>query len=63
MTPHERDETLAQIRVDVADIRARIESLPDHEKRLRSLERFRYGVPGTAVLAVLLSIVALVPHA
>jgi 50S ribosomal subunit-associated GTPase HflX len=50
------EETLATLiretREDVADIKARIESLPDHEGRLRSLERFRYAVPGAALVGV-----------
>ena len=59
MSPGERDEILTQIRVDVADIKARIESLPDHERRIRSLEKFRYGIPG-ALLVALISLV--IPH-
>lgn len=56
-------DLLTATREDVADIKARIESLPDHETRLRSLERFRYGVPGSAFLALLVSAIALiVPH-
>lgn len=38
---------------DLAFIRQRIEALPDHEIRLRSLERFRYAIPSVAVLGLL----------
>jgi hypothetical protein len=60
MNEHERDEILTQIRVDVADIKARIEMLPDHESRIRILERFRYAVPGAAALAVAVAVSGLV---
>lgn len=63
MNDSDRDRILTEIRVDVADIKARIEAVPDHENRIRSLERFRYSVPGTAILGVLLAIAGLaVPH-
>jgi hypothetical protein len=34
------------------------EEADDHELRIRVLEKFRYAVPGAAVIAVLLSAVA-----
>jgi hypothetical protein len=37
---------------DLVFIRSRIEALPDHEVRLRTLERFRYAVPSAAVLGL-----------
>lgn len=55
-------EDLFAIREDVAYIKAKIESLPDHEHRLRSLERWRYGVPGSVIAAVLALITALFAH-
>ena len=48
-------EDIIQIREDMAYIKARIEALPDHEIRLRSLERFRYAVPGSTVVALVVS--------
>jgi hypothetical protein len=48
-------EELAAIREDVAYIKAKIESLPDHETRLRTLERFRYAIPGVSVLSFIVA--------
>lgn len=33
-------------------VQEQISSLPDHENRIRSLERWKYGLPMTAVTAV-----------
>lgn len=53
------DETLREqiqaVREDVAYIRAKIDILPDHEDRLRTLERRQWGPIGSAV-AVLLAV-------
>lgn len=46
-------EDVATVREDVAYIKAHIESLPDHETRIRSLERWKYGIPGSALAALL----------
>jgi hypothetical protein len=53
MTEAERDSLISDIRIDVAEIRVRIESVPDHEHRLRRLERFRYAFPSLATFAAL----------
>jgi hypothetical protein len=51
----ERDRLLLEIRTDVAVIKERLIMLPDHEIRLRGLERFRYAFPGVALLALVVS--------
>jgi len=48
-------EDITRVREDVAYIKAKIDALPDHEKRLRSLERWRYGIPG-GLLVTLISL-------
>jgi methyl coenzyme M reductase alpha subunit len=53
----ERDRLLVEMRTDVAVIKDRMTVLGDHETRIRGLERFRFAVPGVAVLAVSVSIV------
>lgn len=50
MNDAERDQLLSDMRVDVAEIRVRIEAVPDHEGRIRKLERFRYAFPSLALL-------------
>lgn len=52
-------EDVARVREDVAAIKERIDALPDHEQRLRSLERWKWGLP----LAGLLSLFGLGSHA
>jgi hypothetical protein len=53
-------EEVSAIREDVAYIRAKIEVIPDHEGRLRSLERFRYAFPSTAIIAAAVAVASLV---
>jgi hypothetical protein len=68
-------ELVLEVRADVKSLDEKIEKidrqgsigtredLTDHETRIRTLERFRYGAPGTAVLGVILAAVAIViPH-
>ena len=50
-------DEIAAIREDVAYIKAKIETLPDHETRLRSLERFRYAIPGVSALSLIVAAV------
>ena len=58
---------LADMRADIAYMRAQLdivlpmvsEKTKDHESRLRTLERFRYAVPGMAALAFAASVVGL----
>ena len=42
--------TLSDIRTNVAVIKEKVESLPDHEKRIRGLERFRWIIVGGAAV-------------
>lgn len=49
---------LAQLELRLVEKLASQEESDDHEDRLRSLERFRYTLPGAATFAVLLSVVA-----
>lgn len=67
-------QTIAQVadmRVEVARLTARFDAtlaatpitLADHETRLRSLERWRYGIPvgaGAAILAACLTAVQII---
>ena len=46
-----RDKLLTEIHTDVAVIKTQIQILADHEVRLRSLERWRFAFPGTAMVA------------
>ena len=55
-----RDKLLTQIHTDVAVIKERIMILSDHEVRLRSLERFRFAFPGTALLATAIGVAGIV---
>jgi hypothetical protein len=52
-------EDLSVVREDVAFIKAKIEALPDHETRIRRVERWMYGLPASLVLAVLGLVAAL----
>lgn len=45
-------EEWGQLREDVGFIKSRIEALPDHENRIRVLERFKNAVPSVAVLSL-----------
>jgi hypothetical protein len=47
-----RDE-LAAIREDVAYIRAKVEILPDHEDRLRKVEKRQWGMPAGVLVALM----------
>lgn len=46
-------EDITQIREDVAYIKAKVEIIPDHEVRLRGLERWRWGLVGTSLTTAL----------
>lgn len=56
----DRVRTAAVQAEDISFIRSRIETLPDHEIRLRTLERFRYAVPSVAALGLLMAAVSAV---
>lgn len=51
-------EQLQVVREDVAYIRAKIDALPDHENRLRTLEKRQLGVFGSA-LATLVALLGI----
>ncbi len=38
--------------VALARLQEQVSSMPDHENRLRSLERWKYGLPATAITAL-----------
>jgi hypothetical protein len=42
-------DTLAQILIEVAVISERLKVVPDHEKRIRKLERFCFALAGAAM--------------
>jgi hypothetical protein len=53
MRPKERDDVLLGMASDIAYIKAKIEVLPDYERRLRSLEKWRWAIPGSLIAALL----------
>lgn len=52
----EQDDKINAIHQDVAYIKAKIEDLPDHESRIRSLERFRYTFPSVAIIGLVVAL-------
>lgn len=46
------EDDVAAVREDVAYMRAKIEALPDHETRIRRIERWMYGIPASLLVAV-----------
>jgi len=51
---------MADLKVIAGTVGTTVETLHDHETRLRSLERFRYTVPSAAVFVALAAIGELV---
>lgn len=51
------EEKLHRIAEDVSYIKSKIETIPDHEARIRSLERWKWG--GGAVTALLAGLLGL----
>lgn len=43
---------LGEIGADVAVMKTRLEVIPDHENRIRSLEKWKYGLPLATLLAI-----------
>lgn len=41
-----------EMSVQLAVIAKTLEAIPDHEQRLRALERWRWGLPASAIAAV-----------
>lgn len=55
----EADSQMRELRQDIRELRdavlitnERLLAIPDHESRLRSLEKWRYALPTAAVMAV-----------
>lgn len=44
---------MADVKVIAATIGTTVETLHDHETRIRALERFRFAIPSAAVIAAL----------
>lgn len=42
--------TLGQIQTDIAVIKNDLKDLPDHEQRIRALERFRFTLMGAVIV-------------
>lgn len=58
-------EMVAEIRADVKDLNRKAEHMEeaaqdirDHEDRIRGLERWKYGIPFSGVLAIVAAITA-----
>lgn len=47
---------MADLKVIAGTVSTTVETLHDHETRLRSLEKFRYAVPSAAVIAALAAV-------
>lgn len=47
------DEQNRQLLVGVTELKKQIEQVPDHEARIRILERWKYGLPVAGVTAVI----------
>lgn len=41
---------LGEIKTDLAVVKTKLEAVPDHEQRIRSLERFRFTIAGAGTL-------------
>lgn len=50
---HERDTLLLAIYDRLARIEARVDAIPDHEDRIRSLEKRFWGIPGSLLVALM----------
>ena len=61
-TFEEMHETLTRVREDVSYIKAKIEVIPDHEVRIRFIERWKYGLPATLVTSVVALIGVALTH-
>jgi len=63
---HELANEINVVKLERATEKRLMEVLPDHEARLRGLERFRYAVPSVAVLAFIVTsvtaLVTFIPH-
>lgn len=57
---HELANEIHLVKLEHASDRRDIAVLPDHETRLRGLERFRYAIPSIAVLGLLTAAVSTV---
>lgn len=57
---HELANELNVIKLERATEKRLTEILPDHETRLRGLERFRYAIPSVAVLGFIVTAITAV---
>lgn len=53
MKTDERDALLIDMHGRLSYIQAKVETLPDHEDRIRKLERRVWGVPGSMMVALM----------
>lgn len=53
LKPTERDALLIDMHTRLTRIEAHTEALPDHESRIRKLEKLQWGLPGTLIVALL----------
>ena len=52
-------DLVRQTREDVALIKAKIDAIPDQERRIRSLEKWRYSLPAGVLTAIVVSVTSL----
>lgn len=53
---------VSDVREDVAFIKAKVEAIPDHEDRIRWLEKWKWGLPATLITSVAAGILAILFH-
>jgi hypothetical protein len=55
-------EAVQHVQAEVAELHKAVECLPDHERRIRTLEAWRYAIPTAAVIAVGSVIIAVIEN-
>jgi hypothetical protein len=50
--------TVTDIKTDMAVVKEQMKAMPDHESRIRSLEKWRYGLPLAGLMALASLVIA-----
>ena len=53
-------EAVQNIATDVQELKSQVQSVPDHEARIRTLEAWKNAIPPTMILAVVSIVVAII---